>query len=157
MSQAERLALADKLAAEYTRLLDFTRTATVLLGLLPLIYGGLTWVYGDNLWANVEVYGTALTVPWAPQSWGALFIALGAGTIVSARMGRRRCIAGFTLASALLLAMFMVTFVTEAIKDSSPAALALSTVYGVVSLLFLARSCLAWAGRRGHRFRGLDG
>lgn len=151
MDQEERLALADTLAGEYTRLLDFTRTATVLLGLLLLMYGGLTWLYGVRLWAGNEVYEMALAVPWSPQSWGTLFIVLGLGTIVSARRGRRRCIAWFTTGTALMLAMFMVTFLTEALVKDKVSALPLALVYGVVSLLFLTRARLAWAGRRSRR------
>lgn len=154
MDQEERLALADTLAGEYTRLLDFTRTATVLLGLLPLMYGGLTWLYGVRLWAGNEVYETTLAVlavPWSPQSWGTLFIVLGLGTIVSARRGRRRCIAGFTTGTALMLAMFMVTFLTEVLVKDKVSALPPALVYGVVSLLFLTRARLAWSGRRSRR------
>ena len=151
MDQEERLALADTLAVEYTRLLDFTRTATVLLGLLPLMYGDLTWLYGVRLWAGNEVYETALAVPWSPQSWGTMFIVLGLGTIVSARRGRRRCIAGFTTGTALMLAMFMVTFLTEVLVKDKVSALPPALVYGGVSLLFLTRARLAWSGRRSRR------
>ena len=70
MDQKERLALADTLAGEYTRLLDFTRTATVLLGLLPLIYGGLTWLFGVRLWAGNEVHETALAAGEVPVLYG---------------------------------------------------------------------------------------
>lgn len=148
MTQAERLELADRLATEYTRLLDFVRVATVLLGLLPLLYGGLTWVYGDRLWAMNLAYNTALSVPWAPQSWGTLFIVVGVGTIIAAQRGHRRCIAIFTLSAALMLAMFMVTFLTEVVANDKPGGLPPTIVYGVVSLLFLARSHLAWVSRR---------
>ncbi|QHB37753.1 hypothetical protein I5G63_gp012 [Mycobacterium phage Imvubu] len=157
MNQADRLALADKLAAEHTRYVDFVRTATVLLGLLPMMYGGLTWVYGDRLWAGNAVYGTAMGVPGAPQSWGVLFVTLGVGVIASARLGRRRCIAGFTLASALMLAMFMVTFLTEVVGNGQVQALPPALVYGIVSLLFLSRSRMAWVGRRPRRQKGSAG
>ncbi|AGT12917.1 hypothetical protein KAYACHO_13 [Mycobacterium phage KayaCho] len=153
MSQAERLILADQLAAEHTRLLDFVRTATVLLGLLPLLYGGLTWLYGDALWAGNIVYGTALAVPWAPQSWGLAMIVLGLGVIVSERMDRRRCVCIFTMLTALMLSMFMVTFLVEVIANENVSALPPALVYGVVSLLFMARARLAWTGRAGRRRR----
>ncbi|AHJ88313.1 hypothetical protein Hosp_011 [Mycobacterium phage Hosp] len=151
MNQAERLILADKLAAEHTRLLDFVRTATVLLGLLPLMYGGLTWVYGEKLWAGNIVYGTAMGVPWAPQSWGTVFVILGVGTIVSARMDRRRCVGILTMLTALMLSMFMVTFLVEVFSNDNVSALPPALVYGVVSLLFMGRARLAWAGRVGRR------
>ncbi|AHJ88513.1 hypothetical protein Jolie1_013 [Mycobacterium phage Julie1] len=159
MNQAERLRLADRLAAEHTRLLDFVRIATVLLGLLPLMYGGLTWVYGERLWAGNIVYGTALGVPWAPQSWGTVFVILGVGTIVSARMDRRRCVFILTLLTALMLSMFMVTFLVEVVGNDNVSALPPALVYGVVSLLFLARSRLAWVGRKGrrHHWKGSAG
>lgn len=155
MTQEERIKIADKLAAEYTLLLDFTRTITVLIGLLPLLYGVLTWIYGEVLWTDSVVYGTALAVPYAPQSWGVSFILLGSGTIVSARMGRRRCIAIFTMGTALIMAMFMVTFLTEVLAHDKPSALPPALVYGVVSLLFMTRARLAWSGRRALHRHGL--
>lgn len=157
MSQAERLALADKLAAEYTRLIDFVRTATVLLGLLPLMYGGLTWFYGDSLWAGSLAYGTALSVPWAPQSWGTMFIVVGVVIIGAARRGHRKCIAISTLVGALMLSMFMVTFLTEVFSNGKEGAWPPALVYGVMSLLFLARSRLAWTGRSERALEGAGG
>ena len=156
MSQEERLELADKLAADHTRLIDYVRTTTVLLGLLPVIYGGLTWLYGEGLWTISSIYATAMTVPGAPQSWGGLFIVVGTGVIVSAARRRKKCIAAFTLLAALILSMFMASFLTEWVTNDVTGALPPAVVYGVVSLLFLTRAHLAWAGRRRKNY-GLDG
>ena len=76
--------------------------------------------------------------------------------IISARLGRKRCIAGFTAAAALLLSMFMASFLTEFFEHDAISALAPATVYGVISLLFLTRARLAWIGR-GRRNYGFGG
>jgi hypothetical protein len=136
-------ALAGRLADEHARLVDFLRTVTILLGLIPTSYGVLTWWFGINLWNGSVVYQTALGVPYAPQSWGAAFLVLGVGVIASSAWGRNRCIAGFSLATALVLSIFMVTFLAVALRGQHTA-LPPSVVYGVLSLLFLTRAHLAW-------------
>jgi hypothetical protein len=137
-------ALAGRLADEHGRLVDYMRTATVLLGLIPFVYGVLTWSFGINLWSGSVVYQTALGIPGAPQSWGTLFLILGAGVIVASFRGRNKLIGAFALATALILSVFMVTFLAVAIRQGEETALPPSVVYGVLSLLFLNRAHLAW-------------
>lgn len=143
MNQSDQMAMADRMAAHYQHKADYVRTTTVLLGLLPLMYGVLTWVYGERLWAESGVYTTAMTVPWAPQSWGTVFMGLGAGTVWSAYRDRRRWTIALTLAMALVLSTFMITFLVVAVTGKV-SALHPALVYGVVSLLFLVRARLAW-------------
>jgi hypothetical protein len=145
MSEDQLHTLALKVDAAFIRREDYIRTQTVLLALLPTIYGALTFVFGDDLWAGSGVYRTALQVPWSPQSWGLLFVTLGLGTIVTARRKMQRTIIGFTLTTALVLSMFMVTFLAEAIGNDAIGALPPAVVYGVFSLSFMNRARLAWA------------
>ncbi|AAN01860.1 hypothetical protein SEA_WEST99_18 [Mycobacterium phage West99] len=147
MTSEERLALADKLAAEYTRHIDYIRTQTVLFGLLPLFYGILTFVFGDDLWAGGVVYSTALQVPYAPQSWGVAFIVMGLGVIVNAWYRRQRLLVASCMLTALILSMFMVTFLTEVVVSDNLSGLPPGVVYGIFSLSFMNRARLAWNSR----------
>lgn len=147
MSVDERLVLADKLAAEYTRHIDYIRTQTVLFGLLPVFYGLLTFVFGDALWGGTLVYRTALMVPYAPESWGVAFMTLGAGVILFAGVRRNRLLAFTCLLAALALSMFMVTFLTEVIANGNASGLPPGVVYGIFSLSFMNRARLAWTSR----------
>lgn len=149
MTRDERLALADKLAAEYTRHLDYIRTQTVLFGLLPVLYGILTFWFGDDLWGGSIVYRTALAVPYAPESWGVVFTVLGGGVIVFASWKRQRLLTAWCLATALVLSMFMVTFLTEWVANDNPSGIPPGVVYGVFALSFMNRARLAWTSRAG--------
>lgn len=147
MSEQERLALADKLAAEYTRHIDYIRTQTVLFGLLPVFYGLLTFWFGDDLWGGSIVYRTALAVPYAPESWGVVFTVLGGGVILFASWRRQRALAAWCMLTALVLSMFMVTFLTEWLGNADPSGLPPGVVYGIFSLSFMNRARLAWTSR----------
>lgn len=147
MTEAELRALFARLEAEYYRQLDFIRTAGFLLGLLPLIYGILTWVFGDALWTGSQLYRTALEVPGAPQSWGTVFIVMGALTCLSSFWFRPKLTASATLGSALVLASFMFSFGWSAYQHESLSALPPTVVYGILSLLFFALARLAWKSR----------
>lgn len=147
MSAEDRLALADKLAAEYTRHINYIRTQTVLLGLLPVFYGLLTFIYGDALWGGSIVYRTALTVPYAPESWGVAFMALGTGVIIFAGVRYQVLLAASCILTALVLSMFMVTFLTEVVLGNNMSGLPPGVVYGIFSLSFMNRARLAWTSR----------
>jgi hypothetical protein len=133
-----------QLAVDHARLADFARAATTLLGLMPVLYGVLTWIFGDRIWGGNPVYGTAMQLPGAPQTWGAAFFILGMGTLISARTGHDRLIIWFTAPTAVVFASFMVTFLVEAVRHNNPSALAPATVYAVLSLLLMARARMAW-------------
>lgn len=143
-SDSNRLRLFDQLVEDHQRLADFTRYVTTLLGLLPIMYGVLTWIFGDRLWGGNPVYGTAMQVPGAPQTWGAMFFILGLGTLISVRTGHDLCIVGFTVPTAVVLASFMVTFLVEAIGHDNPTALPPAIVYAVLALMLMARARMAW-------------
>lgn len=148
MSESERLVLADKLAAEYTRQLDYIRTQTVMFGLLPVLYGLLTFAFGDDLWSGSVVYRTALSVPYAPESWGVTFVTLGVGVMLFSWTGRQRLLATWSMATALILSMFMVTFLTEWVANDNPSGLPPGIIYAVLAMSFMNRARLAWISRR---------
>lgn len=147
MTHDERIELGSRVYAEYMLLQDFKRTVTALIALLPIFYGLLTFVFGDALWASSPVYRSALQVPYAPESWGTAFVALGVGLLVSIRKGWHRWAAATSLATALTLAVFMVSFGIEAVRNTTLSALPPAMIYGIFSLLFLARARLSFAVR----------
>ncbi|WNM66938.1 hypothetical protein SEA_DEVONTE__18 [Mycobacterium phage Devonte] len=153
MTGAELQRLADRVADEYTTLLDFARTVTALISALPVVYGVLTLVVGQPLWAGSPAYTAALRVPHAPQSWGMVFVVIGIGLLISEWRRSHLWMSVFTVATALVLGMFMVAFGTAVIEHGILGGLPPTVVYGILSLLFLARARLSWAAYRRKRRR----
>lgn len=115
-----------------------------LIGLLPVLYGISTWIFGARLWSDSSLFAHALVVPGAPQSWGTAFIVLGVGSIVSAERSWHRADAAFCVLTALLLAVFMSAFVLSGVVYHLVTAVPPIISYGLFSLLYLGRSRLAW-------------
>lgn len=137
MTRQRRQELADYLLAEHTFHLDYIRGEVGMLSLLPIGYGILTWIFGEQLWAGSAVYRTALSMPGAPQSWGTLFIALGATLMVCGLRLRYRVVRVVAVGAALVLALFMVMFLTEYFTTGNASALPPALAWAVFSLLLL--------------------
>lgn len=132
--------------AEYRR--EFIVTQTVFLSLLPLLYSTAIFVWGDRLWragmAEPTVYATALDLPNAPESWGVFFALCGFGCLISLFTHHDRALAGISALSALILASFMVAFVSDFVRYDTPLAIPGSIVYCILSLSFFNLARLAW-------------
>lgn len=139
---------AQCVAAQFEAQSDYIRLSTWIIGALPVIYGVLTWVFGDALWASSPVYRSALLVPYAPQSWGTVFIALGALSIALAERDKHRADAVCCHLMAVILAAFMVSFALVAYTDTTLSALPPTVVYGLFALLYMNRGWMAWKSRR---------
>ena len=137
MTADERKQLADRMMAEHMVHQAFIRGSIGLLSLLPILYGLLTWVFGDDLWSGSEIYATALTVPGAPQSWGTIFLVLGLVLMTGALRVHLRLVAWVSLLTALILATFMVMFGVEYLARQNESSLPPALAWGVFSLLFL--------------------
>jgi len=150
MSQEE---LHDELANAFAKTVEpqltYIRVQTGLLGLLPAVYGTLTFIFGGRLWDlgrdSGNAYATAMTVPYAPQSWGTVFVVVGVGMVYSAWSHRRKPLVVFSLGGALLSATFMMTFLADLINGQRVSVLPAAAVYTVLALMFLNRARLAWA------------
>lgn len=131
--------------AEYRR--EFIVTQTVLLSLLPLMYSVAIFIWGDRLWRVVgeqTVYATALDLPNSPESWGVFFAACGTGCLISLFTRHDRALAGVSGLSALVLASFMVAFVSDFVRYDAPLSIPGSIVYCILSLSFFNLARLAW-------------
>lgn len=137
MSQDRREVLANRLLAENIYLVDYVRGSAGLLALLPLLYGAFTWVVGDDLWSGSEIYGTALTVPGSPQSWGTVFILLGASMLYTALRQTYRWVRVIAVLTAWVLGMFMITFGLEYVLHSNESCLPPALGWGVFALLYM--------------------
>lgn len=148
-SVREDLDLAARdIARQHQALADYVRLSTWLISILPIVYGGLTWVFGDDLWTQSPIYRTALSVPYAPQSWGTAFIVLGVLSILLAELKSYAVDALCCMIMAVILASFMIAFLTEAIGSRLVGALPPATIYALFSLLFMNRARLSWKFRR---------
>ena len=148
MTPEERRSIGERARREYILQVDYVRTSTVMLGLLPFLYGILTWVFGDDLWSTSPVYRTALAVPGAPQTWGTAFIVLGVLTVWFSGHRNHRGTAVVTAMTALVLASFMISFLIEGYRSWTAGALPPAVVYGVFSILFFSRARLSWELRK---------
>lgn len=140
--------LIDNLVAEYILYVEYIRMSTAVMSLLPVSYGILTFVFGDDLWGSSPVYSTALRVPWAPQSWGLLFFALGVVNVWCAVRRRHTGTAVCSVSIAVVMAMFMMTFLTETVVNHYISGVPPALVYAVFACAFLNRARLAWSMRR---------
>lgn len=126
---------------------DHIRVQTWLIGLLPVLYGILTWTFGDTLWASSPIYRTALAMPYAPQSWGVAFIVMGVLTVWFSERCKHRADMVACLVTAFVLAGFMASFVIVAVEDRTPGALPPAVIYALFALLYMNRAWLAWKSR----------
>lgn len=137
-----------RVVAQFQAYEDSIRVSTWLIGMLPIVYGILTWTFGDALWAASPVYRTALAMPYAPQSWGVAFITMGVATIWFAERKAYRADMWACLTTAFVLAGFMASFLIVAVEDHTLAALPPTVVYALFALLFMNRARLAWKSRQ---------
>lgn len=137
MTEEQRSQLADRLFAEHIYQVDYIRGSIGLLAGLPVVYGVLTLIWGQELWAESPIYATALTVPYAPQSWGSTFIVLGTALLALAFRRRYLAVAWVSMALALVQGMFMVMFATEFFGSDNESALPPALIYAVLALLLL--------------------
>lgn len=136
MTPEGRKDLADFLLAEYIYRIDFIRGSIFVIGLLPLLYGISTWVFGMDLWSGSEVYNTALALPGAPQSWGSMFVSIGAGLVFCSFKRHLRVLRVAALAGALIMGMFMVTFSVEYYWRRNESAIPPALAWMIFSLMF---------------------
>lgn len=148
MTEQELRESGQRLARAYERHVEYVQASTVLISALPIIYGILTFIFGDALWESNPIYRTALEVPWAPQSWGGVFVVLGVSTIVCAAKRRHLAVSLATIGTAVALAGFMVSFLIESVRADSTYGLPPAAVYGIFSVAFLNRSRFAWGSFR---------
>lgn len=129
---------------------------TIVLGLIPLAYGICTFIFGDELWlgrlgtaiktipGEYGVYETAYQVPFAPESWGTVFVLFGLTTLVSALKGWGKLVMASTMASGFIFLFFALSFVTDAFSNHSAPAWPPSIIYVGLAVLCVNRAKLAF-------------
>lgn len=130
-----------ELKAEVKSDQEFVRAATWVLSLLPIIYGLLTFWFSNELWITDNVNNPAMEVPGAPESWGAVFIFAGLGTLVFSELKKRIPTVTFAILGAMILATFMFAFL---LSDDYPDSLNRAVPYGAISILYIFRARRAW-------------
>lgn len=124
---------------------------TLLLALLPTGYGILTWIFGDALWlgrmtARHDIYQAAFEVPYAPESWGTAFIAVGVVMAVlnlhTERWGH--WLAVVCLGGGFLFLFFLISFLIDVKNSHAPNGWPPVLVYAIFAALLANRARLAW-------------
>ena len=137
-----------RVAEQFEAQQDTLRLNAWVIGALPVLYGIMTWVFGQRLWSGSSAYMHALSVHGAPQTWGTVFLVLGVISIAAHETKRYTTDAVSCALLAIVLAMFMASFITAGFvlgDNVSTASPALS--YAIFSVLFLGRARLAWKSR----------
>lgn len=103
----------------------FIRRVTAAFAAMAIGYGILTFIFGPRLWgppaAPGGLYSTAMTVPGAPQTWGA--VAIVAGVLILVGQYRRRYLMlqwGCRVWSTWLF-FFAITFTIDAFNGVATA------------------------------------
>ncbi|OZF25188.1 hypothetical protein CH296_28010 [Rhodococcus sp. 14-2496-1d] len=127
-------------ARSVSDLIFFARSVTVVLGLLAVGYGALTFTFGAALWDGPShVYGTALTVPFAPQSWGVVAVVAGALVVVGQLGDRHHVVVLGAAVMVLWFLFFAVSFVFDVVESGVPLGSPGILVYTSLCVLMVLR------------------
>lgn len=129
-------------------LLFFSRAVTFVLGAIALGYGVLTFAFGAALWHGPSpVYGTALSVPYAPQSWGAVAAVAGICVIAGQWTGVHRVILLGTAVMIVWFLFFAGSFALDIAESGTPFGSPGVLIYSALCLLMVLRSTVRIPGR----------
>lgn len=74
----------DSISAQET-----TQDVTMLAATWAVLYGIVTVIGGEPIW-RIPAYDTALLVPYSPESWAFVLIAIGLSIFVAMHIGNRK-------------------------------------------------------------------
>ncbi|QXO13689.1 hypothetical protein SEA_DUMPTRUCK_34 [Gordonia phage DumpTruck] len=145
MEQADVLRQGKKVNAA----IWFIRAVTLVSGGFAIGYGVLTFLFGKELWGNgaAMTYDAALTVPYAPQSWGLVAMTLGVLIIFSELKEARRAKTVFMGLQGVWCFIFASYFLIDCLSSGHPFGAPGVLVYSFVGTIFLLCAMLAWAWR----------
>lgn len=106
---------------------DFTaqetlRDTTMWIATWAVLYGVVTVLGGDPVW-DIPPYRTALLVPYSPESWGWLLMAIGFAIFYAMFTGKNRVAVWALLMGSVWNLFFALSFLNEykrAISGESP-------------------------------------
>ncbi|ORA38108.1 hypothetical protein [Mycobacterium aquaticum] len=128
----------------------FIGSQTMLLALLAIGYGLMTFWLGQDAWSfegYEGTYTTALEVPGSPESWGAAFLIFGLSTLWAFHRSMSRLLAVSLTLLSILFGMFSSSFIVDALAYDAPESWPSVLVYGLIALTMLIRARLAWVTR----------
>ena len=127
---------------------QFIHGVTVLLGIFPLCYGILTIVFGDPLWNGAPTYGTALSVPASPESWGVIAILAGLAILTGEYTKNHTVILAGCSVQSVWCMFFAIAFLVDSAQQQISFGLPGTLIYTVTGTLMITRARLAWAWRQ---------
>lgn len=129
-------------------LLFFARAVTFVIGAIAIGYGTLTFTFGEALWHGPSaVYGTAQSVPYAPQSWGLVAILAGLCVVIGQWTGVHRVIIAGAAVMAAWFLFFAGAFLTDVVQSQLPFGAPGVLIYGALCLLMVLRAVVHVPGR----------
>ncbi|QOC56176.1 membrane protein [Gordonia phage Madi] len=126
---------------KFSEAYDFIRGITVLLSAVCVLFGVLTYVFGDHLFGagSASQYTRILSVPWSPESWGTFAIVCGVLILAgSFRSKQLQVGSGCTLMGLWSFALAYL-IVADCVKYQ--------TSYGALGALFFIFFGIAMLGR----------
>lgn len=126
--------------------ISFVHGFTVNMAIIPIGYGILTFVFGAEMWSGAT-YGSAMSVPYAPQSWGTVALALGILIVISERKRLYGLMSVACFLSATWCLIFAFFFLFDCIRHGMSFGAPGVLVYSTIGVAFLSLSRLAWKWR----------
>ena len=128
---------------------NFLRGFTIHLGIIAIGYATLTFVFGDDLWGNgrAPTYDAALSVPWAPQSWGLFAATCGVLIIVMEFRDKNKHLSLLLVTQGIWCFIFSAFFLIDSVEKQTPFGLPGTWIYFSVGVFYMGRARLAWVWR----------
>lgn len=123
-------------------LLDYARGNGLLHGIFAIIYGTLTFIYGDDLWEGPAYYN-ASKIPYAPQSWGAVAMLAGIIIILGSVKGKEKLVKWGCFFMSTWCLFFASLFLKDFIETKMAFILPAAVSYYHAAFLMVNRYVLA--------------
>ncbi|QNJ55345.1 membrane protein [Gordonia phage LittleFella] len=128
---------------------NFVRGITLILGVYPMAYGALTFIFGDALWGSglAPTYLAALEVPWAPESWGTFAATCGIMLIVAELREKHVWLSGACFLQGVWCFTFGVFFIRDCIDNMTSFGAPGALIHLSLGVVYFLRCGLAWIWR----------
>lgn len=127
----------------FNEVYNFIRYGTLTLSLLPMGYGTLTLIFGDNLWGSTRLYDAAMVVPFAPESWGIYALVCGAFIAAGVLSNCQKMIKRACWAQSFWCLIFAFLFLLDCVRHETPFGAPGALIHFVFGVIFAGRGRLA--------------
>lgn len=123
-------------------LLATSRTASHLYGVWAIVYGILTFIFGDALWQS-RAYDLAHKIPVAPESWGAVLSIFGIMILYGQFRSKWTISSLGCWLTGVWCYLFAIFFLIDAIRRGEAFGLTGTWIYLILGTLMINRGALS--------------